>query len=82
MLKIQRKQCNQCLFSGRRIVSPARKREVVEECLKYETFFTCHKGSIAGVNACCKGYWDRYHESFQLGQLAARLGWIEWVDIK
>lgn len=60
MFKIQKKMCNQCLFSPNKIVSDERKAEIIEECLKRDSFFVCHKASLIDEVACCAGFWHEY----------------------
>lgn len=54
--KVCSKSCNQCLFTKNKIVSDERKQEILEDCERNETHFICHKGSIAGQNVVCNGF--------------------------
>jgi hypothetical protein len=61
---LQKKRCDQCLFSSAKIVSDARKAELVKGCLKRDIHFVCHKGSIAGEatsNLVCRGFYEEHH---------------------
>lgn len=59
-LKVCSHQCNECLFTNNRIVRPERADELVEDCLKSDRFFECHKGTLAGLTVVCRGFWNRY----------------------
>lgn len=58
--KVCAHQCDQCLFTSNRIVSKARADQIVEDCLKNDDWFVCHKFSFLGIKACCRGFWDRH----------------------
>lgn len=49
------KCCDQCLVGKRRIVSPERARQIIAGCIKDDTHFVCHKGTLAGLNVACAG---------------------------
>lgn len=51
--------CSECLTTRRRIVSGERAAQIVRDCRRDGTHFTCHKGSIAGLNLHCRGVHDR-----------------------
>lgn len=70
---VMEKQCDQCLFSRNRIVSAARKKEILRQCVKQDSHFICHKTN--GV--CCRGFYDRI--STNLIRIAAEHGVIEFV---
>ncbi|TYR37453.1 hypothetical protein FXV77_05460 [Sphingobacterium phlebotomi] len=54
--KVCNKSCDQCLFTKNKIVSDQRKHQILEQCERDETHFICHKGSIAGQNVVCNGF--------------------------
>jgi len=80
--KVMSKQCDQCLFSKNRIVSDARMRQVLAECRRTDTFFVCHKSSMAGEgkDVCCRGFYDRNPGASNLMRIAGRLGAVEFVE--
>jgi len=78
MLKVCAEQCNQCLFGKDRIVSKQRMAEILQTCRENDTYFSCHKGTIAGDDICCKGFFDT--QDSQMIRIAKRLGAIEFVD--
>jgi len=77
-MKVMSKRCDQCLFSKRRIVSARRKAEVLAECERKDSHFECHKGTISGVAAGCRGFYDERPSTAQ--QVFGRLGLIEFID--
>jgi len=73
MLKVCKKQCDQCLFSPNKIVSAARKTELLKECRSSDSHFVCHKTE----DAVCAGFRSRYQTN--LMRIAERLNAIEFV---
>lgn len=78
MLKVCSKQCDQCLFSKNRIVSGPRMASILNDCKNNDTHFICHKGTIAGENVVCKGFFDT--QTSQMIRIAGRLNMIKEVD--
>lgn len=73
------KQCDQCLFSPNRIVSKPRMAQILKGCRQQDTHFHCHKGSIAGKDVCCRGFYDT--QTSQMIRIAGRLNMIKFVPI-
>lgn len=81
-MKVQKKQCNQCLLSKNHVVSGKKRvREILKHCAQRDTYFQCHKGTISGVDVCCRGYWDSFKDNFNLGRIVQRLGGPEFVEV-
>ncbi len=75
------KRCNQCLFSSAKIVSKERKQQIIEDCLREDRPFLCHKGTIAGYeNVYCRGWVDEYPGFGQSIRLATALGILGVID--
>lgn len=81
MFQVFKSPCQNCLLSKDRIVSPARAKQIIEECKQNETHFICHKSTIKDQGSiCCKNFFDKFPDCSQLMQVAARLNWIEFVE--
>lgn len=52
--------CDQCLFTKNKIVSDERKAEILATCEKEQTHFVCHKGTAAGENVVCNGFFRKH----------------------
>jgi hypothetical protein len=76
--KICESRCNQCLFSKNKIVSNARRREILESCKKDDTYFQCHKGTLKGQQIACKGFYDAMPNTYL--QVAGRLNMLQPVN--
>ena len=71
-------RCDECLFSTNKIVSNARRAEVLAECEKKDKHFICHKHS----DVCCRGFFDTGKTTaVQLAQRFTAMGYgvIEYV---
>ena len=79
-LKILSKRCDQCLFSKARIVSAARKRELLADIRRTQGYFVCHKATQAGEDAMCRGFHDERGPESQMLRIAGRLNMIRYVE--
>lgn len=76
-LLVHAAQCDQCLFSKGKIVSDARRREILQDCAAKDKHFICHKGSLIGQELVCRGFFDRF--TSQLIRIAGRMNFIKFV---
>lgn len=72
-------RCDQCLYGPNKIVSSARRKELLQELTQMDRYFVCHKASIAGCEVACRGDWDQ-RGCGQLGRISARLGGPTFVN--
>lgn len=75
---VMAERCDQCLFGANKIVSNTRRAEILLKIRQEDGYFICHKASIAGVKAACRGDFDQ-NGCGQLGRIMDRLGAIEFV---
>lgn len=78
MLKVNKTMCNQCLFSKNKIVSEARKKEIIKTCKKEQHYFICHKSN----DVVCGGFNKVMGEQAQMIRIARRLKVIEFIDVE
>lgn len=58
--RIMSKRCDECLMTPNKIVSDARKDEVLAECDRRNCLFNCHKATIAGgQDVACRGHAEK-----------------------
>lgn len=79
MFEVMSKACDQCLLSPRKIVSDARRRQIMRETARRDCPFICHKASIAGREVACSLHYDATGGG-QLARIARRLGMVRFVD--
>ena len=76
--RVMKEQCNQCLMGRNKIVSDARRKEILLKTSRQDCHFVCHKSTIAGTDAACRGHFDAFGGG-QLGRIAGRLNAIQFV---
>jgi hypothetical protein len=78
--KVQRKQCATCIYHKN---SPLDIRhledQVRDKHMGFAGYRPCHHASAGDV--CCRGFWNRHRDEFALGQIAQRLGVVEFVHV-
>jgi len=78
MLQVQKKQCDTCIFKqGLGWPIEALLDDVRDPNMEghFRGYRICHSSKTA----CCAGFWARYKDNFDLGQVAQRLGFVEYV---
>lgn len=81
-MKVQKEKCSECLFGPNKIVSDGRREAIIKDCVKRDTFFVCHKGTLIGMSdLCCRGFWDGFKDRFNLGRIIQRLGGPKEVTV-
>jgi hypothetical protein len=74
--EVQAKPCRTCIY---RRDSPLDIKQLEAACADghggFKGWRTCHHSKTA----CCRGFWDRHKDRFQMGQLAQRLGFVVFV---
>lgn len=71
------RECDACLFTPGRIVSPRRMKDVLDTTVQRDTHFVCHKASMKGYNVACRGWYDRFTSN--VSRMAGRLGLVMFV---
>jgi hypothetical protein len=79
-MKIMKERCDQCLYGPNKIVSNARRAELLREISAKDSHFICHKAQIAGEEVSCAGDWEQ-RGCGQMGRIAGRLGILRFVDL-
>lgn len=78
MFKVQKKQCSTCIY---RKDSPLDLKKLEADIADghggFKGWRICHHSD----DVCCRGFWNRWKNHFQMGQVAQRLGWVEFVSV-
>ena len=82
MFKVMSEPCDQCLFTKNKIVSDARRKQILRECVETDTHFICHKATMQSASAqtCCASFHEKMPHVGQLHRIAQRLGAIQRVE--
>lgn len=78
MFKVQRRMCKTCIYRPNLDWDlKALENEVRDPHIGFKGWRVCHHAD----DVCCRGFWNRHNNEFQMGQVAQRLGWVEFVDV-
>lgn len=77
--RLMAERCDQCLMGSNKIVSDARRRQIIRETAQKDCSFICHKATIKGQEVACRGHYDTTGGG-KVARFAKWLGVIELVD--
>lgn len=75
-LKVQAEACSTCVYrKDSRLDPDALDDRVRDPHIGFKGYRICHHSD----DACCRGFWNRHKDEFAAGQIAQRLGLVEYV---
>ena len=79
--KVQKRMCETCIYrKGLGWNIEHLEEQVRDRYVGFKGFRECHHAKTrSGV--CCAGFWTRHKDEFQAGQIAQRLGLVEYVNV-
>jgi hypothetical protein len=79
--KVQKKTCSTCIYRKDCGLDIKKlEADVADKHMGFKGHRVCHHaGDKSGV--CCRGFWNRHKDKFPMGQIAQRLGLVEFVDV-
>lgn len=83
MLKVQRRQCETCIYRPDTNFDIASlEAQIADPHMEghFRGFRVCHHATNRS-NVCCRGFWNRHRDHFDGGQLAQRLQLVTFVDV-
>jgi len=76
MFEVQKHPCKTCVYrKDTRLDINGLEDKVKDDNGDVQTFRVCHHSN----KACCKGFWDRNKNKFNMGRLAQRLNAVTYV---
>jgi hypothetical protein len=82
MFKVMAEPCETCIYKkGLGWNLEDLEAQVKDKYIGFKTFRECHHAK-QGSGVCCRGFWNAHKDEFQAGQLAQRLGFVEFVKGK
>ncbi len=78
MFKVQNKQCSTCIY---RKDSPLDVQALEAQIADKYGGFTQHRICHHSTDVCCRGFWNRHKDEFQMGQISQRLSLVQFVDV-
>lgn len=77
MFKVQSKACDTCIYrSDSSLDIKTLEAQIADKYGGFKGHRICHHSE----DACCRGFWQRHKNKFQLGQVAQRLNMVQFVD--
>ena len=78
--RVQRRRCSSCIYRRDSLLDIEKlEDEVRDPKMGFAGYRACHHAR--GGEVCCRGFWDRHRDEFQAGQIAQRLGLVEFVTV-
>lgn len=76
MLKVQKKPCSTCIY---RKDSPLQRdlKRIERRAAAKGRWQVCHHSD----DVCCRGFWNKSKNTFNLGRIAQRLGMVVFVTV-
>ena len=78
MFRVQKQRCATCIY---RKDSPLDldhlEDQIRDKHVGFKGYRICHHSD----DVCCRGFWDHHKDEFRLGQMAQRLGMVEFVTV-
>lgn len=78
MFKVQTKPCRTCIY---RKDSPLDVESLEAQIADRFGGFKGHRVCHHPKDVCCRGFWNRHKNDFQMGQIAQRLNMVEFVSV-
>ena len=78
MFEVQSKQCETCIYKPTSTLD-LKKLEADIADPHMAGFFKGYRVCHHSKTACCRGFWNRFKNKFQMGQIAQRLGMVTFV---
>ena len=76
--KVQKKMCSTCIYRpDSNLNLEALEDDVRDPHIGFKGHRTCHHSD----DVCCRGFWQLHKDEFPMGQIAQRLGMVEFVDV-
>lgn len=80
--QVMRRRCKTCIYrKGLNWNLQWLEDQVRDKWIGFSGYRICHNQKRRG-KACCRGFWDHHKDAFAAGQIAQRLGLVEYVEPK
>jgi hypothetical protein len=78
--QVQRKACRTCIYRKETHFDVAKlEAQIADKHL--QGFFAGYRVCHHSKDVCCAGFWRRHRWKFALGQIAQRLGFVQYVTV-
>lgn len=79
MFRVQESRCETCIFKKD---SPLNLKKLLNEIRdpNFKGHFNSYRRCHHSDDACCNGFWTAHKDDFDAGQIAQRLGVVQFVN--
>ncbi len=78
--QVMSRRCLTCIYRKDSTLDLAALEDQVRDpYVGFKSYRVCHHQPRNG-RACCRGFWDHHRDEFAAGQIAQRLGLVEFVE--
>lgn len=79
MFEVQKNACSSCIYRKDSPLDLKKLEAAISDGRGgFKGWRECHHAK-RGSGVCCRGFWNRHKDKFQLGQVAQRLGFVRFV---
>lgn len=79
--RVQKAACPTCIYRKDNPLDIGKlEAEIADGYGGFNGFRECHHAE-PGSGVCCRGFWNRHKDEFPGGQIAQRLGLVEFVKV-
>ena len=80
MFKVQLHACDSCIYREDSPLDIASlERQIADRHMP--GFFAGHRVCHHSDDVCCRGFWNKHKNHFAMGQVAQRLGMVQFVEV-
>ncbi len=77
-LLVQKRMCATCIYRPDSTLDIEKLEDDVRDpYVGFKGHRICHHSD----DVCCRGFWERHKDEFPAGQIAQRLGLVEFVEV-
>lgn len=76
--KVQKRMCATCIY---RPGLGWDLKTLIAQITDKHGFLNGHRVCHHSNDVCCRGFWEAHKDDFQMGQLAQRLNFVEFVHV-
>lgn len=77
--QVQSELCKTCIYRGDMHCDIKKMEdEVRDKHMGFSGYRKCHHAE-RGSGVCCRGFWNAHKDEFASGQIAQRLGFVEFI---
>lgn len=76
--KVQKKMCTTCIYRPDTVFDLVKlENDVRDKHIGFSGHRICHHSD----DVCCRGFWEAHKDEFPMGQIAQRMGMVEFVTV-